>query len=360
MPKATKTIREVTLFFIIAFALMVTATGYWTLISRETLLARPDNPRALIAYNRIARGRILDRNGLILTETTGQPGNHFRSYELSAAHVVGYASFRYGLSGVEAAADSILSGTEGVSDSERWWKREVLGEPQTGNDVQLTLDRALQRAAFNALAEHSGAIVIIDPASGDILALASAPAFDPARLDSDFETFEAEANGPLINRATTALYPAGRLLALFPSQLDLSSPIDLPITTRPVVGDQVSPLHMALLTAALANNGEMPAPRLIAATCEQTSDVSIKTSEVWQCKPRPATGHPIAIIPPAAADSVRARMNYSLTLPSGFDDQTLGWFIGLSADGSRALCVLLEDSTGAEAEKAANLLLLSP
>jgi cell division protein FtsI/penicillin-binding protein 2 len=356
MPKATEVLRHTAVAFTIAFAVLAAATGYWTLIARDSLITRPDNPRTLIAFNRIHRGDILDRDGQPLAQTTGEPGNYTRRYEVAAAHVVGYASFRFGLSGVEAAADSILTGAGGVDEVRQWWHRDVLGEPQIGRDLQLTLDLDLQRSAFDALQNHAGAAVVVEVATGDVLALASAPSFDPARLDTDFESINTETGGPLINRATNALYPADGILDLFPSTLDLASPLEFPISVRPVEGRKVSPLQIALLTAALGNNGELPAPRLIAAVCNQTSEVS-ETSEVLLCESQPAPGHPIAVIPPDDAKRPRAQMNFEATEPSGFEDQTVGWFIGLSPDGTRAVCIVLEDSTGAEAAKAATTLI---
>lgn len=352
MPKAPKALYYATVVFAVAFALLAATTGYWSLVARDSLIARPDNPRALIAFNRIERGDILDRNGLPLAETIGEPGDYTRRTDVAAAHVVGYASFRYGFSGVEAAADSVLSGVDSQDNVESWWRHDILGEPQIGRDVQLTLDLTWQRAAFNTLANRPGAIVVVEAATGDIVAMASAPSFDPAQLDADFEAFNTETQGPLINRATGALYPADGVIALFPSPLDLPSPIELPIPVRPADGRKVSPLQIALLTAALGNNGEMPAPRLIAAICGAGES---------ECTPAPPLGHPIAIIPPDIAERLRARMNFKTTEPAGFDNRTVGWFIGLSADGTKAICILLENSTGEEAAKAgADLLLPSP
>jgi cell division protein FtsI/penicillin-binding protein 2 len=346
-------IRDLAVFFLSAFAVLALATGYWNLVARESLTSRGDNPRALILYNRTQseRGRILDRDGAALAETTGEPGDYTRRYELreAAAHVTGYASFSYGLSGVEAAADSTLSGDEGLTDVERWRRHDLLGEIQIGRDVQLTLDLKLQQSAFNALAGRPGAIVLIQPDSGGLLALASSPSFDPARLEADFETISANVNGPLINRATTALYPASQLLALFPSTLDLSSAPDLPIPTSPADGEKVSPLQMALLAAAVVNNGVMPAPRLIESI--------------------PTTSHPVAVIPPVTANELKARFEsnavslslplpgYAVTLPSGFGDGMVGWFVGFAPDGSYAISVLLEEGSGAEAAETAALAL---
>ena len=135
-------------FFLFSFSALALVVAYWTTLNRDSLLARNDNPRALIAFNRLQRGRILDRNGMILAQTIGQPSQYLRKYDLSAALVVGYASFQYGASGIEEAMNSTLSGDE--SDPlMNWWKHDLLGEPKIGGDVKLTLDLDLQRKAFD-------------------------------------------------------------------------------------------------------------------------------------------------------------------------------------------------------------------
>lgn len=318
-------------FFLFAFSILALTTTYWTTINRDALLARKDNPRASINFNRLQRGRILDRNEMILAQTIGQPGQYERKYELSSALVVGYASFQYGLSGIEEAMNSTLSGDE--SDSlTNWWKHDLLGEPKIGGDVKLTLDLNLQRKAFNALDQNkkAGAVVIVAP-SGEILALVSTPSFDPATLEKDFSSFSASNKGELINRATYALYPTGTLIDLFPSTLALTDAPALPIPTR--VGDRnkTTPLQMALLTVSLLNNGMMPSPSLISS-------------------PQSPVSHPIAILPRDTATQLRQKIKdgYAVTL-SG--QQMLSWFIGFVSEG--AICVVVENGTGEEARQIA-------
>ena len=348
-PHLTAPPRHLAAFFLVAFASLAIALGYWTFPARDSLLARIDNPRALIAYNRIQRGRILDRNGLPLAETVGQPGAYTRRYEPSAALVVGYASFTYGLSGIEAAADSILTGVEDLESIARSWHYDVLNEPQIGHDAQLTLDLNLQRAAYNALDGRAGAIVILDTRTGDLLAMASTPSFDPAKLEEDFETFTEDSNGPLVNRATLALYRADDFLALFPRTLDLSYTPSLPIPVRPAEGNRLTPLHLALLAAAVAEAGLMPAPRLIISTASTRNGAGNQIPS-----------HPIAMFPPAAAADLLPQFQAGLlaTIPSGFEDETLGWYV--EVDSQRALCVVLENSAGAEAQAIAQSVRQAP
>jgi len=332
MRNSSRSLVSLSSFFFFSFSALALVVAYWTTINRDSLLARSDNPRALIAFNRLQRGRILDRNGMILAETIGQPSQYERKYELSAALVVGYASFQYGLSGIEEAMNSILSGDDADSFTD-WWKHDLLGEPKVGGDVKLTLDLNLQRKAFNALAQNkkAGAVVILNP-QGEILALASTPSFDPATFEKDFPSFSASNKGELINRATYALYPTGSLIDLFPSTLTLTDPPALPIPTRAADRNKTTPLQMALLTTSLLNDGVMPSPQLLITNYQ------------------PQLSRSIAIMPRDTAAQLREKIKegYAISM-SG--QQTLGWFIGFM-DGN-AICIIVEDGTGEEARQIA-------
>jgi penicillin-binding protein 2 len=121
-------------------------------------------------------------------------------------------------SGLEATLDDVLGGTYG-------WKLtiiepnatvvETLGEAAAipGQDVVLSLDPAMQRAAESALGDRKGAIVAEDPWSGEILAIASKPTYDlNAFVNGDaaaIAKYSADPNKPLFNRATFGLYASG-------------------------------------------------------------------------------------------------------------------------------------------------------
>lgn len=322
----------VALVFFAAFGLLALAAGYWTMVAREALVTRTDNPRALIAFNRIRRGTILDRNGLPLAESTGDPGNYLRRYEPSSALTVGYASFTYDLSGVEAAADSILTGSEGLDPLMRWWQFDTLGQPQIGRDVTLTLDLNWQRRAFTALNGYLGAFVIIDTETGEVLALASSPSFDPALLDENFETLNEDLDGPLVNRATLGLYSARDLLEHFPSTLDLSQTPSLPIPVLPAEGNRLTPVQMAYLVAAIPSGGTMPPQSLVFGL--------------------PVSSHPTSLFSPSIAGNLQPllRNGLSATISSGFEDETLGWYVVLAQNDKLAVAIVLENATAKEAE----------
>ncbi len=86
--------------------------------------------------------------------------------------------------------------------------------PAAGEDILLSLDLKLQRVAEAALAGHRGAVVALDPANGDVLALVSLPGFDPnlfARgiTASEYNALANDEDRPLFNRALRGTYPSG-------------------------------------------------------------------------------------------------------------------------------------------------------
>jgi penicillin-binding protein 2 len=86
--------------------------------------------------------------------------------------------------------------------------------PSAGEDLLLSIDLKLQRVAAAALAGHRGAVVALDPANGDVLALVSLPGFDPnlfARgiTPAEYNTLANDEDRPLFNRALRGTYPSG-------------------------------------------------------------------------------------------------------------------------------------------------------
>jgi len=199
-----------------AWICLAVLLGWWTLFRAPTLTSRTDNPRRAVSELYNLRGRIVDRPGEILAMSTGDQGAYERVYPVPwASTVTGFSSLAYGQIGVERSMDKLLRGEEGYPLSKSWWSRLLNGYPPPGLDVRLTIDGTLQRNAWEALQGETGAIVILDPLSGDILALVSSPAFDPNRLDADWQTLISREDAPLLNRTTQGLYQPGMIFAPF-------------------------------------------------------------------------------------------------------------------------------------------------
>ena len=121
--------------------------------------------------------------------------------------------------GVERTYDRILRGVPGqkvvevnAHGHEKGVRKVQKSEP--GNDLYLTIDARLQRLAESLLGDEAGAIVAIEPDSGEVLAMASRPVFDPNLLSRDMTAKQWEAivqdeGHPLTNRATQGQYPPG-------------------------------------------------------------------------------------------------------------------------------------------------------
>jgi peptidoglycan glycosyltransferase len=178
-----------------------------------------------VATMAITRGAILDRNGAVLAVT--QASRRVYSNP-DLGQIVGFQSRLYGTTGIEASFDDYLSGARTVSPTAMLEARLLGTTPQQGAaaDVRLTLDSNLQQVAQAALGEQAGAVALLDPQTGAILALASYPRFDPNQLvlpdqasQADVDKVQAawqalttRRDSPLLNRATQGRYPPGSVI----------------------------------------------------------------------------------------------------------------------------------------------------
>ena len=171
------------------------------------------------------------------------------------AHVIGYvsnlneqelqqidrtnysATQHIGKIGIEKSFESLLHGQVGYEEVETDASGRIIRTlsrqaPQSGDHLHLTIDSRLMAAANKALGEKRGAVVAIQPATGQILALVSTPNYDPNLFVTGLnnETFYAlqNANQPLYNRALRGQYPPGStikpLLALGSLEAHFNAP----------------------------------------------------------------------------------------------------------------------------------------
>lgn len=401
------------------------------------------------------RGVITDRQGKILARTVKEKEGLRREYPLgeAAAQVIGYASNRFGSSGLEAAYAGELLGIKG-------WARfknlaaQLAGRQPRGADLSLTLDADLQDLAYRLLAGRRGAIVALDPRTGAVLALASSPSFNPNNLAGEMARIAARPGGsPLLNRAIQGVYPPGSTLKpvtaaaalgantavaggkfVCPGFLEVNGrrlhcphphgtvdfsqammyscnvtfakmalevggenfvrtaesfgfnqeiPLELPVLpgrlppssklnanelAEIAIGQgevTTTPLHMALIAAAIANDGLMMRPFIV------ESVKAFNGRVIWQVKPRVwrvTTGAEVAKIIRRAMEAVVARgTGQAAELPgvrvagkTGSAQNPQGkahaWFIGFApVEAPRAAVAVIIENGGAGGEVAAPL-----
>jgi penicillin-binding protein A len=196
-------VRRAALVLMGLFGVMALALGYWQIVRGPELAADAANPRVATARETQPRGRILDRNGVVLADGTPR---HYS--EPSLVHTVGFHSDRFGDTNLEAAYDAELRGERALSPLERLAQVVVHVEPKP-NDLVITVDKRIHDAAIEALGKDAGSIVVVDPRSGAVLAMASTPYFDPNAIDSEMARLVGDASQPLFNRAIQARYVPG-------------------------------------------------------------------------------------------------------------------------------------------------------
>lgn len=157
------------------------------------------------------RGTITDQDGIVLAETiVAEDGTETRSYPYGEvfAHVIGYSDEDYGKTGLESAEnyDLLTSNTFFLEKLQN----EFQDEKNTGDTVVTTLNAELQQAAYDALGDNKGAVVIMEASTGKILTMVSKPSYDPNQIVAQWETLNAdEENSPMLNRATQGAYAPG-------------------------------------------------------------------------------------------------------------------------------------------------------
>lgn len=184
---------------------------YFNIVRAKTIVNSPYNERQDAFADRIIRGSIVDRNGNILAETeVAEDGTEVRNYPYGTAfaHVVGYSFPSTGKGGLESIENFELLTSNAFFVQKL--VNEFKDEKNMGDTVVTTLDADLQQAAYNALGENKGAIVVLEASTGKILSMVSGPAYDPNNIESNWDALNTnESESPLLNRATQGLYAPG-------------------------------------------------------------------------------------------------------------------------------------------------------
>ena len=193
------------------FAVLIGNLTYIQVIKANDYKNMPNNNHTISRLAYVKRGSIITSDGATLAESVLQDdGTYIRQHPMGnlAAHTVGYYSNRYGTAGVEASMNTTLTGS---TDYSSWTSalNSLAGITQPGNSVMLTIDSRIQQAAENALLNNGlrGAIVVLNPTTGAVLAKASTPTYDNTDVATSLNG--GSEDGALYDRTTQALYTPG-------------------------------------------------------------------------------------------------------------------------------------------------------
>lgn len=196
--------------FIFLFAALIFHFADFMINDSADFINNDYNSREELFAERVTRGGIYSADGELLASTVvnkdGEEKRYY-PYENLFAHVVGYAV--NGKYGIERMANYDLLKSH-VSMDEKV-QTELGEEKYMGDNVVATLNYELQKAAYDALSFYEGAIVVMEPSTGKVLAMISKPDFNPNEVEAEWEYLISEDNTStvLLNRATQGLYPPG-------------------------------------------------------------------------------------------------------------------------------------------------------
>lgn len=203
--------REIFIVFYIFIGLFVCAAVYFTsyiMFESKTVVNSTYNKRTEVLAKRVIRGSILAKDGEVLAKTeTLEDGTEQRVYPYDNlfSHVIG--RMKKGATGVEASENITLL-TSNTNSFEKILN-DLVGQKSFGDNVVTTLDVNLQKVAYDALGNYRGAVVVMEPSTGRILAMVSKPDYNPNTLIEDWESLNSSEKAPLLNRVTQGLYPPG-------------------------------------------------------------------------------------------------------------------------------------------------------
>ncbi len=258
----TDSIRKVGLGIVALMMLLCAQLTYVQLGRAEELNADPANIRLVLRDFTRGRGPIVTADGVVIADTVvvDDEIGFQRRYPFGPlyAHITGYQSLRYGLSGLERSYDAALLGRE--------FQLQFgdLGTILTAEDPEgtlvTTIDSIGQTAARDALGDRTGSVVVIDVKTGGLVAMYSNPTYDPTYLalhdanatEVAFDAFNADPTNPMRSRAYRERYAPGSTFKVVTTGIALDTGVATPDRVFP----RLKELELPLTDRTLSNFGD--------------------------------------------------------------------------------------------------------
>jgi peptidoglycan glycosyltransferase len=232
----SSSIRRLMQLFIVLFIALSGGLVYWQVVEASAVTANPHNGRKCLTENAPIRGRIFDRNGVLLAESVPAPNGgcgYVRKYtDPSLAGLIGYyvPGYPSPTGSIEDVYNNILDGQSGESALSNT-VNSLLHQPPIGNDIYLTIDDRIQKVVnrdFDTPANPGvdlvfpsdrGSVVVTDPHTGQVLAMLSRPGYDPNRIVQElmtnkqiyFNQLNQNDEQPMLERPLKGLYVPGSI-----------------------------------------------------------------------------------------------------------------------------------------------------
>jgi peptidoglycan glycosyltransferase len=219
---------------VLLFATLFASTTFVQFADADSLNSRPGNARTLYKEYGRQRGPIVVAGQEVARSVPSKDRYQYqRTYPGGPMYspVTGFFSVVYGETGTEAAQGDLLAGT-----ADQLFYRRIsdlfTGRQPQGATVELTIDPKLQKIAYDELGDQRGAVVALDPKTGDVLAMVSKPSYDAnqlaghdtAKVTAARQKLLADPNRPLDDRAIAGrLYPPGSTFKLITAAAALST-----------------------------------------------------------------------------------------------------------------------------------------
>ncbi|HMC41713.1 MAG TPA: penicillin-binding transpeptidase domain-containing protein [Acidimicrobiales bacterium] len=236
-------IRRLGLALLAAFALLFVQLNYIQVVRADRYAKAPGNTRRVAADFSRERGVIQSGDGVILAKSvaTNDAFKRLRQFPEGDlfSQITGYFSFTFGTDGVEKVYGSSLAGHKlpirRLSDV-------LTSRTRTGN-VTITITKRLQLVAKDALGPRKGAVVAINPSDGSILAMWSAPSYDPNPLSAHdqkavaaaWNSLQSDPNKPMLPRAYRERYSPGSTFKVLTSSAALDHAPELATKRYPTL-----------------------------------------------------------------------------------------------------------------------------
>lgn len=218
--------------FTMFLSLLVSATII-QVVSADSLNNDARNVRPVYDTYKIKRGAILVNGQPVAQSVPSDDGYSYQRVYAGKVYsaLTGFYSLYQGATGIESASNDYLTGK---NSSQFFEQINALfsGNPVTGGSVELTINPKAQKAAYQALKGLTGAVVAIDPSTGEILAMVSTPGFDANKMavhdgttsGENYQKLLAAKGDPLINKAISgSLYAPGSVFKLVVSAAAIES-----------------------------------------------------------------------------------------------------------------------------------------